>query len=145
MSKSIYDNITLGIQSVSKNDVEKACKIVNVHNDIQEMPMRYNTIVSEMGKNLSNGQRQRIALARIILLKPKIIFLDEAMSALDINSEKNILNYFYNVKCTVIMISHRVSLLSECNTIIVLENGNIVERGSYDDLLTNGSIFNKLL
>lgn len=145
MSKSIYDNITLGIQSVSKNDVEKACKIVNVHNEIQEMPMRYNTIVSEMGKNLSNGQRQRIALARIILLKPKIIFLDEAMSALDINSEKNILNYFYNVKCTVIMISHRVSLLSECNTIIVLENGNIVERGSYDDLLTNGSIFNKLL
>lgn len=145
MNKSIYDNITLGIQSVSKSDVEKACKIVNVNNEIQEMPMRYNTIVSEMGKNLSNGQRQRIALARIILLKPKIIFLDEAMSALDICSERKILNYFYNIKCTVIMISHRVSLLSECNTIIVLENGNIVERGNYDELLKNGSTFNKLL
>jgi len=145
MNKSIYENITLGIQSISKNDVKKACKIVDVHNEIQKMPMQYNTIVSEMGKNLSNGQRQRIALARIILLKPKIIFLDEAMSALDVYNEKKILNYFYKVNCTVIMISHRLSLLSECSTIIVLKNGNIIERGNYDDLLKNGSIFNKLL
>ena len=145
MNRSIYENITMGLDAIPKSEVEHACKIVGIHNEIQKMPMKYNTVLSEMGKNMSSGQRQRILLARIILVKPKLILLDEAMSALDMYNEKKILNYFYNIRSTVIIITHRLNLLSYCDKIIVMKDGHIEESGTYEELIKNGKIFNKLL
>lgn len=145
LNKSIYDNIVLGIENVTEKDVYNACRIVNIHEEIMNLPMKYQTVVSEMGKNLSGGQCQRIILARIILLKPKMLLLDEATNALDKVNEKKILNYFYKTNCTIIMITHRLDLLEKCDKIIVMKDGEICEQGKYDELLQKGSYFNNLI
>ena len=96
-NKTIYENIA-GDISVSEEEMTKICKLVNIHDEIMEMPMRYNTLVSEMGMNLSGGQRQRIILARALVKKPKIILLDEATSYLDNVNEKEIMQKFKEQK-----------------------------------------------
>ncbi len=145
MNKTIIENIMMGLTDISEEKVQEACKLVNIHEEIMNMPMKYQTIITETGKNVSGGQRQRILLARIILLNPKIILLDEATSALDIANEKQILSYFYKIRCTVIMITHRLELLKKCDNIIVMKNGKIIGQGKYDRLITESVYFRNLL
>lgn len=134
-NKSIYHNIMGENKKVDISDVKKACEIAQISKEIEAMPMGYETIVSEMGANLSGGQRQRIMLARAILNNPKVLILDEATSSLDNINEKKISTLFRNLKCTQILIAHRMSTIIDADIIYVMEKGKIVEQGNHEHLL----------
>ncbi len=144
---SIRDNISFGDESLSDEEIVEASKICCAHEFIMELPLGYNTRISEKGSSLSGGQRQRIALVRALLKKPKIIILDEATSALDIETEKqfikNLLMKFK--KSTIIMITHRLSNVINADKILVFEKGFLSEQGNHESLLKNKSVYYSLL
>ena len=144
---TIRDNICFGDESFSDKEIVEASKICCAHEFIMELPLGYNTKISEKGSSLSGGQRQRIALVRALLKKPKIIILDEATSALDIETEqlfvKNLLKKFKN--STIIMITHRLSNVINADKILVFEKGDLSEQGDHELLLKNKSVYYSLL
>ena len=109
------------------------------------MPLGLDTPISADGQGVSGGQRQRILIARALIRKPRIMFLDEATSALDNISQHNIAESLVRMHCTRITIAHRMSTIRECNRIIVLNGGRVVEDGSYDELLAKGGIFSEII
>ncbi len=146
---TIYDNIIYGIdREVTQEEVEEAAKRAFIFDYIDNLPEKFNTMVSEGGNNLSGGQRQRIAIARIFLRKPKILILDEATSALDNTSEKYIQAEIEKMKrennTTIIAIAHRLTTLKNCDRIIVLNKGHIEEEGKFDDLIVKGGMFSDM-
>jgi ATP-binding cassette, subfamily B, bacterial len=144
-SESIAHNIAASSNEIDKSKLVKAAKIANIHETIMEMPLMYNTVIGIDGQNLSQGQRQRILIARAIYKNPDFLFLDEATNALDANNEKTIvenLQEFYKGK-TVIIVAHRLSTVKNADQIIVLDNGSIVEAGNHKELSTKkGSYYN---
>ena len=146
---TIYENITYGInREVSIEEVEEAAKKAYILDYIEELPEKFDTLISEGGNNLSGGQRQRIAIARIFLRKPKILILDEATSALDNTSEKHIQSEIEKLQkennTTIIAIAHRLTTLKNCDRIIVLNKGKIEESGKYDELIEKEGIFSDM-
>jgi ATP-binding cassette subfamily B protein len=136
-SDSILNNIAYGRPDAKTEEIENAAIIANIHEEIISFPDGYDSVLGEKGLNLSGGQKQRVAMARAILMKPKILILDDAFSALDTYTEeqilKNLANFFFDR--TVLLISHRISTIQNSDFIIVLEDGIITERGSHKDLL----------
>ena len=132
-------------KKVSDDEVKEAAHRAFLDNYIDSLPDKYDTLVAESGTNLSGGQRQRIAIARVFLNRPKILILDEATSALDNTSEKFIQNEIEKLQkennMTIISIAHRLSTLKNCDEILVFDKGEIVERGSYNDLIEKEGIF----
>lgn len=143
-NKSIYENIVANRDDITQEDVEEACRLVGIADDIESMPMRYNTIVSDMGMNFSGGQRQRLALARALAGKPKILVLDEATSALDNIYEKSISDQLQDIKVTRIVIAHRLSTVYDADKIVVVEKGQIVEVGTHEELIRKGGLYKSL-
>ena len=109
------------------------------------MPMGMHTIISEGSGGISGGQKQRLMIARAIAPNPKILMFDEATSALDNITQKKISQALDGLKCTRIVIAHRLSTIRHCDRIIVLDDGKIVEDGSYDELLAHGGMFAELV
>ncbi|GAA6618570.1 ABC transporter ATP-binding protein [Scytonema sp. NUACC26] len=136
-SGTIAQNIAFGQDSFDMEAVEKAAKIANAHKFITQLPDGYYTWVGERGVNLSGGQRQRIAIARAVLLNPRILILDEATSALDSESEALVQEALERLMegRTVFIIAHRLSTVRRCDRILVLERGQIVESGTHEELL----------
>jgi ATP-binding cassette, subfamily B, bacterial len=136
-SGTIAQNIAFGQTDFDMQAVETAAKIANAHQFISQLPDNYYTVVGERGVNLSGGQRQRIAIARAVLLNPRILILDEATSALDSESEALVQEALERVMIgrTVFVIAHRLSTVRKCDRILVLEKGQIVESGTHDQLL----------
>jgi ATP-binding cassette, subfamily B, bacterial len=136
-SGTIAQNIAFGQNEFDMVAVEEAAKIANAHQFISNLPDGYYTIVGERGVNLSGGQRQRIAIARAVLLNPRILILDEATSALDSESENLVQQALERVMQgrTVFVIAHRLSTVRKCDRILVLEKGQIVESGTHEELL----------
>lgn len=136
-SGTIAQNIAFGRDSFDMADVENAAKIANAHKFISQLPDGYYTWVGERGVNLSGGQRQRIAIARAVLLNPRILILDEATSALDSESEALVQEALERLMegRTVFIIAHRLSTVRRCDRILVLEKGQIVESGTHEELL----------
>lgn len=136
-SDSISNNIKFGNINASEDDVIRFSKFANVHKDIDSFYDKYNSVLGERGINLSGGQRQRIAIARALIKKPKIIILDDSLSAVDTETEdkifRNILNDITN--CTKIIISHRISTVKHCDKIIVMNEGKKVQEGSHSELI----------
>lgn len=136
-SDSISNNIKFGNINASEDDVIRFSKFANVHKDIDSFYDKYNSVLGERGINLSGGQRQRIAIARALIKKPKIIILDDSLSAVDTETEdkifRNILNDITN--CTKIIISHRISTVKHCDKIIVMNEGEKVQEGSHSKLI----------
>ncbi|KAB8318573.1 ABC transporter ATP-binding protein [Tolypothrix campylonemoides VB511288] len=139
-SGTIAQNIAFGQDLFDMEDVEKAAKIANADQFITQLPDGYHTWVGERGVNLSGGQRQRIAIARAVLLNPRILILDEATSALDSESEALVQEALERLMegRTVFIIAHRLSTVRRCDRILVLERGQIVESGTHEELLTLG-------
>ena len=131
LHSTIYDNIKIAKQDATNEEIYNAAKKAELHNFIESLEDKYNTIVGERGIKLSGGQRQRIALARIFLRDSKIVIFDEATSSLDNNTEfkiqQNIHKYFNNQ--TIICIAHRLSTLKDMDNILVIEKGKIVDFG----------------
>ena len=136
-SDSISNNIKFGNINADHEDVIRFSKFANVHEDINGFYNKYNSILGERGINLSGGQRQRIAIARALIKEPKIIILDDSLSAVDTETEdkifRNILNGISN--CTKIIISHRISTVKHCDKIIVLNEGEKIQEGSHSELI----------
>ncbi len=136
-SDTIANNISFGTEKKEKNAIEKAAKDAAIYSNIEGFPNGFETMVGERGITLSGGQKQRISIARAIIKNPKILIFDDCLSAVDTETEEEILN---NLKPlmhhrTSIIISHRASSVKHADTIIVLENGNIIEKGSHQELL----------
>ncbi|MBD2387555.1 ABC transporter ATP-binding protein [Cylindrospermum sp. FACHB-282] len=136
-SGTIAQNIAFGQDDFDLSAVKEAAKIANAHQFIMQLPEGYHTWVGERGVNLSGGQRQRIAIARAVLLNPQILILDEATSALDSESEALVQEALERLmqNRTVLIIAHRLSTVRKCDRILVLEQGQIVESGTHEELL----------
>ncbi|MBD3223859.1 MAG: ATP-binding cassette domain-containing protein [Caldithrix sp.] len=142
-SDTIAENIAFGINNVSPEQIERAARIAQIHASIVEFPKGYETILGERGINLSGGQKQRIAIARAILKEPRILLLDDALSAVDTVTEEMILK---NLKeemqgKTCLWVSHRISAIKDADFIIVLEEGKIVEQGTHFTLIEDNGIY----
>ena len=136
-SDTIFSNIKFGNTNATFEEVVKFSKISNVHNDIIGFYNKYYSELGERGINLSGGQRQRIAIARALIKKPKILILDDSLSAVDTETEDNIFkNILNNINdCTKIIISHRISTVKKCDKIIVINNGQKIEEGNHLELI----------
>jgi ATP-binding cassette subfamily B protein len=136
-SGSIIENLTLGLDEVSAEEITDASKMAQAHEFINELPLRYDTRLDENGANLSGGQRQRLAIARAILKKPDILILDEATSNLDSITEqaleKTISEYCGGI--TTFIIAHRLSTVRMCDRIYVIDNGRVAEHGTHAELI----------
>lgn len=143
---TIFNNIAFGMQNVREEDVVSAAKVANAHDFITQAEDGYQTMIGDRGSKLSGGQRQRIAIARAVLKNPPILILDEATSALDSESEKLVQEALTNLmkNRTSIVIAHRLSTIQHADEIIVIQNGNIIERGSHDVLIGQGGLYKKL-
>lgn len=145
-SDTISNNIGFGIKNLDHSSVLQAAKDADVYNNIMEFPLGFETRVGERGITLSGGQKQRVSIARAIVREPKILMLDDALSAVDTKTENNILNSMKRVMQgrTTIIISHRVSSAKLANKIIVLADGCVVEEGTHDSLLAKEGVYKDL-
>ena len=143
---TIATNLTFARADAAQAEIEAAAQAANIHNFIVDLPERYNTIVGERGYRLSGGEKQRIALARVILKDPKILILDEATSSLDSESEALIQDALKRVMKgrTSIVIAHRLSTILAADLILVMDRGQIVERGTHNELLQLGGVYSQL-
>lgn len=139
-SRSIAENIAYGKPGAGREEIERAVRIAGLAGDIARFPQGLETLVGERGVTLSGGQRQRVSIARALLKEPSILVLDDPLSAVDADTEEEILSALsgYYGERTVLIVSHRLSPLRGCDQIIVLEQGAIVEKGSHEELLELG-------
>lgn len=142
-SDSIYNNLTYGNSDVNKEWIEYVSEVARFNKDVEDFPLKYETVIGERGITLSGGQKQRAALARALAINPNILLIDDSFSAVDTNTEEEILK---NLKKfmegrTSLIISHRVSTVKDADKIIVLSNGTITEQGTHDELLTLNGIY----
>jgi subfamily B ATP-binding cassette protein MsbA len=143
---SLSENIAFGLENVKLEDVISAAKVANAHEFIDKLEMGYDTNIGDRGVKLSGGQRQRISIARAVLKNPPILILDEATSALDTESERLVQDALTNLmkNRTSIVIAHRLSTIQHADEIVVMQKGEIVERGNHLDLLEKNGIYKKL-
>lgn len=145
-STTIRDNIRFSDPTISQEEVEKAAKIADIHDDIMEMPDGYDTQTGERGVSLSGGQKQRVAIARALIKNPELMILDDSLSAVDAKTEEDILQGLRELRDdqSTIIIAHRISSLMHADEILVLEDGVISERGTHDNLLANDGWYKEM-
>lgn len=144
---TIAGNIALGVDNAGQKDIEQAAKVANALDFIQKKEEGFATNIGDRGSKLSGGERQRVTIARAVLKNPPILILDEATSSLDTESERLVQDAINNMmqNRTSIVIAHRLSTIRHANEIIVLQKGEIAERGTHDELLAKGGIYRKLV
>ena len=142
-SASIRDNISYGVVGATQEDVERAAKVAQLHDQIMTLPNGYDTWVGERGTTLSGGQRQRVSIARTILIDPPVLILDDSTSSVDVETERQIHRAMTEVMKgrTTFVIAHRLSTVREADQILVLDKGVIAERGSHAELVRTGGIY----
>ena len=143
---TVFNNIAFGMENISKEKVIEAAKIANAHEFIMALEQGYDTRIGDRGMNLSGGQRQRLCIARAVLKNPPILILDEATSSLDTESERLVQDALSKVMSqrTSIVIAHRLSTIQFADEIVVLQKGQIIERGKHDELIALGGVYKKL-
>lgn len=146
-SGTILENLKLGNRrNISVNDIFKACEMAMIKDDIEKMPLQYDTILDEEGHTLSGGQKQRLTIARALLSPAKVLILDESTSGLDTLTEKKLIKNLIGMSDkTIIFIAHRLAVAEKTDTIFVLNNGTIVEQGTHKELLSKKGFYYKLV
>jgi len=133
-------------KGVKRRDIIKVAKIANIHDFIMTLPKKYKTIVGERGVTLSGGQKQRVAIARALLIRPKILILDDSTSSVDVDTEYEIQKALRNLfkETTTFIITQRISTVRDASRIFILDDGEIVEEGTHEELLANGGIYTRI-
>ena len=141
----IYSNIVITAPQLDLAAAWEAAEKAGIAEDIRSMPMGMNTIIGEGQGGISGGQRQRLMIARAIAPKPKLLMFDEATSALDNKTQKQVSEALDAMGCTRIVIAHRLSTIKHCDRILVIDEGHIIEDGTYDELIEKDGFFAKLV
>jgi ATP-binding cassette subfamily B protein len=145
-STTIRDNIRFSDPTLPQEEVEKAAKIADIHEDIIEMPKGYDTQTGERGVSLSGGQKQRVSIARALIKNPELMILDDSLSAVDAKTEEQILEGLRSLRedQTMIIIAHRISSLMHADEILVMEDGKIIERGTHEELIAQNGWYKEM-
>ena len=141
----IFSNITISAPDLTLDEAWEAAEMAGIAQDIRDMPMGMQTLISEGQGGISGGQKQRLMIARAVAPKPSILIFDEATSALDNKTQKQVSGALDKLNCTRIVIAHRLSTIRHCDRILVLDGGSIVEDGTYDELIERGGFFAELV
>ena len=138
-------NITISMPMATPDDAWEAAEIAGIADDIRKMPMGMHTMITAGGGGVSGGQRQRIMIARAVCGHRNILILDEATSALDNVTQQQVTDALARLGCTRLVVAHRLSTVRHCDRILVIDNGHIVEEGTYDELIARDGVFAELV
>ena len=140
MTGDIFTNI-VGTTALTMQDAWEAAEAAGIADDIRKMPMGMQTVISEGSSNISGGQRQRILIARALAAKPSILIFDEATSALDNRTQAIVTESLNKRHVTRIVVAHRLSTIKDCDRILVMDRGRLIEQGGFDELVAKGGLF----
>lgn len=141
---TVKENIAWGKENASMEEIIEAAQSAQIHETIDKLPNKYETIVGQRGVNLSGGQKQRISIARALIRNPKILLLDDSTSALDLNTEAKLLKSLKEYECTTLIITQKISTAKEADSIILLEEGLILDEGNHEYLLKHSSLYQQI-
>lgn len=144
-SGTIADNIKFGKEEATKFEVEQAAKDAQIHETIISFPNKYNTIVGQRGVNLSGGQKQRLSIARALIRRPKILMFDDSTSALDLTTEAYLLNALQKYRCSMLLITQKISTAKRADRIILLDEGTVLAIGTHNKLLEESELYQKIV
>jgi ATP-binding cassette, subfamily C, bacterial len=142
---TVRDNLTLWDTTITTDQLIAACEDAEIYSMIQELPSGFEAELLESGANLSGGQRQRLEIARALIHNPTILIFDEATSALDAETERRVMHNLQRRKCTCLIVAHRLSTIRDCDEIIVLDEGEVIQRGTHDELWMDGGLYADLI
>ncbi|QOR64768.1 ABC transporter ATP-binding protein [Cytobacillus suaedae] len=141
---SVSDNIRWGKEDASMEEIVEATKSAQIHDTVEKLPNKYDTLIGQRGVNLSGGQKQRLSIARALIRKPRILLLDDSTSALDLKTEAKLLQALTRYKCTTLIITQKITTAMEADNILLIEDGSLLEQGNHNELLKNSSLYQKI-
>ncbi len=144
-SGSVRDNLTMWNSNIFESDIIEAAKDACIHDFISQKPGGYDYLLTEGASNLSGGQRQRLEIARALVTNPTVLIMDEATSALDPITEKKILDNIKRRGCTCVIVAHRLSAIRDCDRILVMKDGKIIQRGTHDELASTEGVYREFM
>jgi ATP-binding cassette, subfamily B, multidrug efflux pump len=133
-SATIRENLSFGLENVTQDQLDEAARAAQILDEIKEFDLGWNTEIGEKGVRLSGGQKQRLALARLLIRKPPLLILDDVLSAVDHTTEQNLINEMFKLGGAILIASHRASSIKPCDSVLIIENGEIVDRGSFEQM-----------
>lgn len=143
-SGTVADNIRWGKLDATHDEVVEAAKLAQIHDTIIELPQGYDTMIGQKGVNLSGGQKQRLSIARALVRKPTILLLDDCTSALDVETERRLLDAIGELSCTVLLVTQKMSTTVRADSVLIVDDGKVLKQGTHEELMLHSSLYRKI-